>query len=249
MTPFGYIIAARVPKYIEPQTFGLWQIERRSPRVVTGKEVSLPRELVGFDDYTLLRRFCTRTMHLEHQEVVMEDSIIELMRHLPIWLAARGRVLVTGLGLGCVVRALMIKPEVEHIDVVEIDGQIIDKIGPTLIDPRVRIIEGDALKVDLSGERYDYAWHDLWTDGPQHLQILHVRLYEKFRRQCGHQGAWAFPRHMSRLIDWRPLGSPKYKRREMHNGHDRKRAAAVDLQVGDRPDIAAQTPRTEEACA
>jgi hypothetical protein len=61
-------------------------------------------------------------MHLEQDdgrvyEVVMEDSPRELRRHLPIWMHAHGRVLVTGLGLGCVVRGLLASPHVEYIDV------------------------------------------------------------------------------------------------------------------------------------
>jgi spermidine synthase len=50
----------------------------------------------------------------------MEDTLSELRRHTPIFMRAKGRLLVTGLGLG-VVRGLLAKPEVEHIDVVEID--------------------------------------------------------------------------------------------------------------------------------
>ena len=50
-------------------------------------------------------------------------------RHLPIWLSARGRVLVTGLGLGCVVRGLLASTCVTHVDCIEIDRYICLVVG------------------------------------------------------------------------------------------------------------------------
>ena len=143
----------------------------------------------------------------------MEDSAFELRKHLPIWMAARGRVLVTGLGLGCVVRGLLAKPEVEQIDVVEIDDDILRVVGPEFAkDPRVTLHHGDALEIDLAG-RFDFAWHDLWTEGDG-LHQLHVALLMRFSNRCGPQGAWAFPRFAARLIsrntNFPLLGAPRH---------------------------------------
>lgn len=208
MTPRQFLDAARVPRTLKPQTFGLWTIERL-------KDTQTPLAYMGwlgYPDYTLLRRVSLRTMHLENSsEIVMEDSRRELSKHLPIWLAAHGRVLVTGLGLGCVVRGLLASSAVEHIDVVEIDPGIIRVVGAEFADnPRVTIHQGDALSVEFpTVQRWDFAWHDLWTDGPDHLQVLHSQLFLRFRDRTGQQGAWAFPRHVARLFPWRPLGAPR----------------------------------------
>lgn len=221
MTPRDYIAAARVPHALRPQTFGLWTIQRLPARVaVTSEsaknvEISMGPRLVGFPDYTLLRRHTLACEMGKPTEVVMEDSRRELRKHLPIWLAARGRVLVTGLGLGCVVRGLLAKPEVEHVDVVEIDGGILRVVGAEFRDSnRVTLIHGDALETTLSpGSRWDFAWHDLWVEGDG-LQLLHAELFHRFRDRCGPQGAWAFPRHFARLYAERKnvnlLGAPRY---------------------------------------
>lgn len=211
MKPSDYLAAARVPRTLLPQTFGVWTIERRMLDGV------LQHAMGGWKEYTLLTRPSMATIHLERGEIVMEDSRRELRKHLPIWLAAAGRVLVTGLGLGCVVRGLLASPRVDQIDVVEIDKSIIRVVGAEFAgNPRVTLHHADALTFEDPLEAgWDYAWHDLWTDGDEHLQRLHMRLFLRFSGQCKHQGAWAFPRWCARLMSqkaWTPLGAPNWRR-------------------------------------
>lgn len=201
----AYVEAARVPKSVRPKTFGVWTIQRR-PRSDLAARFGFE---VGFPDYTLLYKLTQSTMHQPPGEIVMEDSVRELRRHLPIWLAARGRVLITGLGLGCVVRGLLVKSEVEHIDVVEIDAGIIKAIAPTLEhDPRVHIHHGDALTYkfpDQERVQWDFAWHDIHTDDKA-LQVLHADLLARYKPRCQQQGAWMFPHKFLRGSGVRLLG-------------------------------------------
>jgi hypothetical protein len=190
-----YIQAARVPDALEPQSFGLWSIRRKDVSNV----IPVFKSWIGFESMTLLHRFTMATMHTSHGEVVMEDSTRELRRHLPIWLRAKGRVLVTGLGLGCVVRGLLASENVEHVTVIEIDAEILRIVGKEFeSDPRVRLIHGDALTVTIR-DKFDYAWHDIWTEGNEHLQVLHAKLIKRFYPQSTIQGAWNFPRQLKRL--------------------------------------------------
>lgn len=205
MTPQDFISAARVPKSIQPQKRGWWTIERK--RADSLRLTECPADegtaFVGFDDYTLLRRISWNTLHLEGAgEIVMEDSARELRKHLPIWMGSYGRVLKTGLGLGCVVRGLLANPLVEHVTCIEIDPDVIEMIGPEFsTNPRVEIICADALIWEpRSGDKWDFAWHDIWTDGEESLQLLHMRLAMRFHRLVGAQGAWAFPRVAKNLI-------------------------------------------------
>lgn len=195
MTPMDYIRAARVPETLEPQCFGLWEIRRVTVTPDIDKAMMAG---VGFPSMTMLHRSTLATMMRPHGEVVMEDSIRELRRHLPIWLRARGHVLVTGLGLGCVVRGLLASDQVERITVVEIDKGILKIVGREFErNPRVRLIEGNALKIDLA-EKFDYAWHDIWTEGETHLQVLHTRLIVRFGHRIPFQGARMLPRQVKR---------------------------------------------------
>lgn len=215
-----YLEAARVPASIPLGRFGDgWLLERRkASETILGelslREQSLPFGEVGWPDYTLLRREGTMAgLHLEHGEVVMEDSRRELRKHLPIWMAARGRVLKTGLGLGCVVRGLLANPAVTHIDVVEIDADIIERCGAEFVgNPRVSLHHADAETWDYGKRSWDFAWHDLHSFDEEHLQVKHCRLMARFLSavaggESGRQGAWAFPRPAGRVA--KLLGAPK----------------------------------------
>jgi hypothetical protein len=205
MTPHDFIRAARVPNTLLPQEFGLWTIKRvRAADVENPQLAAFVRlQLGGFDSYTLLYRLTDGTLHRPPGDVVMEDSLLELERHLPIWLAARGRVLITGLGLGCVVRGLLASPRVDHVDVVEIDPDIMRIVGAEFAgNPRVTLHQGDALTYDFGPEtRWDCAWHDLYIDdSAADLHAAHVQLIHNYRERIPHQGAWQLPRWIKRIV-------------------------------------------------
>lgn len=200
-----YIQAARVPERLAPQTFGLWIIERMD----VGQLVKTPFYAqvqfmirVGWNSYTILKRVSWARLHLKDpHEVVMEDSLHELRQHLPIWMAGRGRVLVTGLGLGCVVRGLLLNHEVKHIDVIDIDKDILRVVGHEFkSNPRVTLYHGDALTYHIPhNHAYDYAWHDVHEmDREEHVSVLHAQLLSRFQGRVRLQGAWNFPRFMKR---------------------------------------------------
>jgi hypothetical protein len=217
-----YLAAARVPAWLPPQAFGAWKIERHDLRDLRGITDTARHGLLaqtGWPTWTALRRLTLAQMHLDNAwDVVMEDSVAELRRHLPIWLAARGRVLVTGLGLGCVVRGLLASPDVRHVDVVEIDPDLLRVVGAEFAaDPRVTLHLADAFRFArrCGRRRWDYAWHDLWrapedeADGGLH--VLHARLLLLYEGRCGRQGAWTFPRDVARI--WpRPLLGARRRR-------------------------------------
>lgn len=197
----GLLDASRVPDSIHSGSFGPWEIRRFSAEDLgTSIGRAAARSILGrYPTFTALFRQTSATMHLPVGESVMEDSERELRRHLPILLAARGRVLVSGLGLGCVVRGLLANAAVTHIDVIELDHWILNRIGPTFAgDRRVTLHYGDALTFDWPpAQRWDYAWHDIWSppEGP-HLQVLHARLVLRYRDRVALQGCWEFPRQI-----------------------------------------------------
>lgn len=129
------------------------------------------------------------------QDVVMSDTPAELRDHWAPMHYATGRVLVNGLGLGCVVKGLLTKPDVTHVDVVEIDHELVVKmseLAPWCKDPRVTMHIGDALKMWWPvGTRWNYAWHDIWT----HISTDNLPTYARLNRMYGgrvdQQGAWA----------------------------------------------------------
>lgn len=204
------LAACRVPDSIPSGDFGLWTIRRCECPAEARAFVGYCRNESG--RYTVLERHHEANMQLERGEIVMEDTPRELRRHLPIILAARGRVLVTGLGLGCVVRGLLTRPEVEHIDVVEIDPNIMRWVGPSLLgESRVSLHLGDAESIEWpEGRRWDFAWHDVWSLD-ESLDLVHARLLSRYDRSCARQGAWQLPRMVKRIWPRSLIGGGRRK--------------------------------------
>lgn len=208
MTPQLFMQAARAPESILPQKFGKWKISR----MPLGEKY---RGGFQWGRFTVLQHEVAIGWHNIHKfeethpvyDVVMEDSARELSKHLPIWMKAHGRVLITGLGLGCVVRGLLASYRVDHIDVVEIDADILRIVGAEFAgNPRVTLHHGDAMAFKFpEGTKWDCAWRDLWVDeGDEQidtLAILHSKLITGYAHDVPKQGAWAYPRFAKRLSE------------------------------------------------
>lgn len=124
--------------------------------------------------------------------VMMSNTPMELRTNLWIIRKARGRVLINGLGLGCVLTAILKKPEVKEVWVVEKEPEVIGLVWPTFAsDPRCKLIEADALEYrPPKGVRFDVVWHDLWlticSDNLEQMKKLHRR----YGRLCDEQASW-----------------------------------------------------------
>lgn len=176
-----------MPPEIPEAKFGLWSFWRASANG------DAERRFIGADTMAILGRVSLLTLNRpDTYETVMEDSVRELRRHAPIFRHGAGRVLVSGLGLGCVVRGLLAKPDVDHIDVVEIDREILAHFGEQFTDnPRVALHHGDALTFEWPpGTQWDYGWHDIHCVKTDSVAFLHARLFARFYDRCGRQGWW-----------------------------------------------------------
>lgn len=107
------------------------------------------------------------------------------------------RVLVNGLGLGMVVYALLHLPSVQHIDVVDIDADVIALVKPfydALSHDQGKILtiyHDDAYTITWPrNTRWDGAWHDVW----QHISLENVPymtdLHRKYGRRVRFQDSW-----------------------------------------------------------
>ena len=179
---------------------GLWSVRRHSfarPLIEDGKSF----RHIDPGTYTGLYRWTDATMN-QDGDCVMIDHRPELNTHLEVIHRAAGRVLVSGLGLGCVARGLLCNSSVDHVDVVELDRHVLDLVEPHMpSDDRLHIHHADIIDFHDKGP-WDYAWHDLWLDDSAlKLHTLHVQIMHDFESQVRHwQGAWAMPRCIRRQL-------------------------------------------------
>lgn len=195
------ILAAGRADAIPEWSAGLWHIQKV---VVTAPGAMPDGKRCPAGRYTALRRFTNSTL-MTGGETVMADNPIELRKHLQAAMTARGAVLVTGLGLACVVRMLQANDRVRRITVVERDSDVIDLVWRHTPHDRCELIHADAMEyLNTAHRRWDYAWHDVWTDtdnGEPHLAVQHQLLMIQAMHRVRSQGAWAFPRHHKRAFD------------------------------------------------
>lgn len=199
------ILKAMKADLIPVTSRGLWfihkiKLEKSTLSMRHGLSVIVPP-----GRYTYLRRITDATLYEEPPgEVVMEDTPFELQTHLGFVMQAYGNVLVTGLGLGCVIRGLLMNPDVESVTCIENSRDVLRMVAFHMPFDNLTIIEADALEWTVKNERkFDCAWHDLWTNKDHeepHLDIWHAELFKNCQKFTKHQGAWAFPRIMKRMM-------------------------------------------------
>jgi hypothetical protein len=108
---------------------------------------------------------------LKHGDVVvMSDTPSEMRDHRYAIYKAQGKIFVAGLGLGMVVQAMLDKPDVEKVTVVELSEKVIKLVGPHYQErygDRLDIQQGDALTWTpprgTHHDPFDVAWFDIWT--------------------------------------------------------------------------------------
>jgi hypothetical protein len=123
--------------------------------------------------------------------VIMSNTPDEIRGHLGFIRFAKGDVLINGLGLGVCLKAILEKPEVKSVTVIEKSKDVIKMVAPYFKDKRVTIINADALKWKApKGKRYDCVWHDIWddicTDNLESMSTLH----RKYGKRCNWQDSW-----------------------------------------------------------
>jgi hypothetical protein len=198
--------AARADSIPEGES-GLWSVKKWS----ISCPLEVPRDegktvVVPAGNYTSLFR---RTIYQRepYGELVMHDTPDELRKHLQFMLVAYGNVVITGLGLGCVVRGTLANPWVQSVTVLERDRQVLKLVVPYMPkDSRLKIVRAEAYHWLKSNKQlsFDCAWHDLWSDPDKkerHLAVIHSKLIHLMANRTLLQGAWSFPREYRRA--WR----------------------------------------------
>lgn len=125
-------------------------------------------------------------------QVVMSNTPAEIDDFRSFHHYARGNVLINGLGLGVVVKALLQKETIKSITVIEKSEDVIKLVAPTFSsEPRVTIIQGDAFTwKPPRAMYYDSVWHDIWNDiCAENLKDM-VKLHKKYGKRCSFQASW-----------------------------------------------------------
>ena len=185
---------------------GIWRVERFT---VTPQDENLER-IRAIASSSSRGRFTlagTYTRLMRGNELVMSDTPDEIRDHRGAIYEAKGNVLINGLGLGMMARAVLLKPEVDQVTVIEIDPDVIKLVGKYLISQfpmRLEIIKGDAFQyMPPKGIRYDMVWHDIFDNITADNLPLMSKLHRKYGKRTEWQGSWAKELCEMRRDGWR----------------------------------------------
>lgn len=118
----------------------------------------------------------------------MSDTPAELNDARELLWSAEGHVLISGLGLGMIPRALLTENQfntgrVERVTILELEQDVISLVAASLADLPIDIIHVDAFEwVPPEGTRFDWAWHDIWPDMCSDNLPEYARLRRRYAR-------------------------------------------------------------------
>lgn len=130
-------------------------------------------------------------------EIWMSDTTAERRDHFePAHQIRRPgvrRVLIGGLGLGMILRVALLTDGVEHVDVVEIDPDVLALVGPHYLalaaerGVSLTFHEADLFKIRWDpGTEWDVAWFDIWPD----VDTTNLEGMARLRRSYGRRTGW-----------------------------------------------------------
>lgn len=130
-----------------------------------------------------------------HGLMVMSDEAKEIADHIPFIERATGRILVTGLGIGMVLQALLRKPDVEHVTVVELSADVLALVSGHYLTifggERQSHVNASAFAWQPpAGTHFDYAWHDIWGVAYGGYWPEHERLFDHYSAVASNQDSW-----------------------------------------------------------
>jgi hypothetical protein len=178
----------------QPASRGPWRIEIKhipdTPEERMRAVFASPRRTVPPGTY----------VGLVHQRrgVVMSDTPSERREHIEAYVEAKrrgGRCLVHGLGIGMVLHGILSCENVEHVDVVELDPDVIALTGPAFqeeqVAGRLTIHQDDCFtKKWTPGTRWQVVWHDVWDDLCEDNLEQMAKLHRSYGRRADWQGSW-----------------------------------------------------------
>jgi hypothetical protein len=165
---------------------GEWKIERFTTDRVDYSSQWIGRGVPVGQTFTRLMR-----VGKSWNKLVMSDTPAEQRDHWEPLYKAKGSCLINGLGIGMLLKNILLKDNVTDVTVVEISQDLIDLVSPYYSDARVTYICSDAyLYNSPKGKRYDMVWHDIWDDiCSDNLEGM-AKLHRKYGRRTDWQGSW-----------------------------------------------------------
>jgi spermidine synthase len=116
----------------------------------------------------------------------MTDAEFERATNVEFMDAARGDVLIAGLGIGLILDPII--PKCKSVTIIERERDVIKLVGPHF--PSVKCIHADIDSwTPERGAKYDVIYFDIWPDICEGDLMIAKRLHSRFRKYL-RRGGW-----------------------------------------------------------
>lgn len=161
---------------------GAWKVEKFTTDRVDFSSLLSGRNVPLNETYTKLTR---------NGVLIMSDTPAEMSDCVAPLINAKGSCLINGLGLGMILKNVLLKTEVTDVTIVEISQDLIDLISPHYKDVRITYICEDAFKYNIpKGKKYQMVWHDIWDNICVDNLPEMTKLHKKYCKKTEWQGSW-----------------------------------------------------------
>jgi len=181
---FGLLRKIKMVEHLQPMKKGIAELQH----------FEISEETVRFEKLRALMNYSSECVTLEagkycrlivDNKLVMSDTGMEKDTNFEFTMKANGHVLIAGLGLGMILKAVENYDCIKSITVIEKEQDVIDIINPQLkLHSNVNIICADIFEwVPLQGMKYDVIYFDIWSEicGDNYTEMK--RLHRKFCRK------------------------------------------------------------------
>ena len=150
-----------------------------------------PRRLIFPGRYTRLFSGDLRTFD---GVLLTSDTLAEVQDHYAMTQAnVRGNVCINGLGLGVALQAVLDNPKVKQVTVLEIEEDIMAMVAPHYkkrYGEKLTVMRADAFEWEPSRTRFDFVWHDIWSDISDVNYESMKQLHYRWGQWTAHQASW-----------------------------------------------------------
>jgi len=126
--------------------------------------------------------------------MMMSDGPEEHRSNYRVVNKSKGSVLIAGLGIGMILDAILKKPEVSAVTVIEKYQDVIDLVSPFLKHSKLTIECADIFEwKPAKGWKFDTVYFDIWpdicVDNLEEISKLHQR-FKFYKAKGGWMGSW-----------------------------------------------------------
>ena len=173
---------------------GLWAIQSFEVTKEEAERFNMRQFFQGKFRHTIDEGKYKRLIHKE-RGVIMSNTPMEVWTNMAFIRAAKDDILINGLGLGMLLHALLPKPEVTSITVVEIEQDVVNLTAPHFQEHinsgRLKIVVADCFKhIPPKGQKYGAVWHDIWDNFSDDNLFQMTKLKLKYCKRTKWQGCW-----------------------------------------------------------